>query len=116
MAYATLGELQAEIVEELKIELSDLGEILPSDAVIGLKVKDAIRETRRERRYPDYYTEEMILEDLEEFFPNIKAKAAYKGNLIGSEFESSNNEGGTSRVFIDYKTLSNGVLPIARIS
>ena len=116
MAYETIGELQAEIVEELKIELSELGYILPSDAVIGLKVKDAIREVKRERNYPKDYTEDMILEDLENFYPNIKAKAAYKGNLIGSEFESSNNEGGTSRVFIEYERLSKCVLPIARIS
>lgn len=116
MAYTTLSELQADIVEELKIELSSLGDVLPSDAVIGLKVKDAIREVKRERNYPSYYTDEMILDDLEHFYPNIKAKAAYKGNLIGSEFESSNNEGGTSRVFINYERLSGGVLPIARIS
>lgn len=116
MAFATLSELQAEIVEEIKIELSSLGDIVPSDAVIALKVKDAVREVKHERNYPEYYTDEMILTDLEKLYPNIKAKALYKGNLIGSEFETSNNEGGTSRVFMAYEKLSNGIIPIARVS
>lgn len=116
MAYATYDELQADIVEELKVELSSLGDVVPSDAVINLKVKDAIREVKRERNYPDSYTDGMILSDMERLYSNIKAKAVYKGNLIGAEFQSSSNENGISRVWIEYERLSNGIIPIARIS
>lgn len=115
MAYATETALRAEIVEELKTELSTLGEIVPPDAVIELKVKDAVREVKRERNYPSTYTDEMILADLERWYSNIKAKAIYKGNLIGSEYESSNNEGGISRVFVAYEKLSNGIVPLAKV-
>ena len=116
MAYQTMDELQSEVVEELKIELSLLGEVVPSDAVINLKVKDAIREVKRERNYPSTYTDDMILADLERLYPNIKAKAVYKGNLIGAEFESSHSENGITRVWREYERLSNGIIPIARVS
>lgn len=116
MAYATIDELQREVVEELKIELSTLGETVPSDAVINLKVKDAIREVKRERNYPSTYTDDVILTDLERHYSNIKAKAIYKGNLIGAEFESSHSENGISRVWTEYERLSNGIIPIARVS
>ena len=58
----------------------------------------------------------MVLLDLERLYSNIKAKAVYKGNLIGAEFQTSSNENGISRTWIAYERLSNGVIPIARVS
>lgn len=116
MAYETELALRAEIIEELKTELSLLGDVVPADAVIEMKVKDAVREVKRERDYPEYYTDAMILSDLERLYPNIKAKAVYKGNLIGAEYQSSSNENGISRVWVEYERLSNGIIPISRIS
>ena len=116
MAYATIQELESEIASELKIELSTLGEVIPDDTVLALKVRDAVRETVRERNYPEEYTDEMILADIVRFYPNIKAKSIYKGNLIGAEMQKSHSENGTNRVWIEYERLSNGIIPIARIS
>ena len=68
MAYTSEAALRAEIVEELKTELSLLGDTVPADAIIEMKVKDAVREVKRERNYPETYTDEMILSDLERLF------------------------------------------------
>ena len=54
MLYATFDDLRNEIADEIKVELIALGqEPMPSDDVIGLKVKDAMREAIRDRNYPD---------------------------------------------------------------
>lgn len=115
MAYTTFDELQTEIVDELKIELPQSLGVMPDDAVIALKVKEAIREAKSERNYPDIYTDEMILSDMERIYANIKAKAFFKCVTIGGEYQASISDNGISRTFSEYEKLSNGILPIARV-
>lgn len=116
MLYATFDDLRNEIADEIKVELIALGqEPMPSDDVIGLKVKDAMREAIRDRNYPDGYSETRMLADIEKFYINIKAKAFCKINQIGMEFETSHTENGFARTFIEYQKLSQGINPIARI-
>lgn len=116
MAFSTFDELKAEIVEELKIELPTSMTVIPPEAVIVLKVKDAIREAIRERNYPEHYTDEMILADLARLYANVKAKGYFKCVTIGGEFQQSVSDNGISRTFSEYERLSNGIIPFARVS
>ena len=115
MAYTTFEEMQAEIADELKIELPQSMGVVPSDDVINLKVKDAIREAIKERNYPESYTDEMILADLARLYANVKAKAYFKCVTVGGEYQASISDNGISRTFSEYEKLSNGILPIARV-
>ena len=108
----TVVELKDAIVSELTIELqSD-----PSFSVelLGVKVDSAIREVKRARRYPSYYTEAMIDEDLTGFYSNIKNIALYDYNQIGIEFQSASTENGENRTYADRNKLFYGVIPFAK--
>ena len=60
-------------------------------------------------------TDEMIEEDLDRYYSNIRAIALYDYNQIGVEGQQSHNEGGVSRTWVDRKSLFNGILPLSRV-
>lgn len=104
--------LQNEISTDLIIELGikDNAEI----SALNIKVKNAIREVKRARNYPNHYTQEMINKDLENYYSNIKEIALYDYNQIGAEGETSHSENGTSRTWKDRKECFNGIYPFIR--
>lgn len=114
MAYASIDELQNDIVQEIVLELNLLGDTRYSEAIVSLKVKDAIREAQAERRYTSE-SDDFILRDISRFYRNIKAKAVCKLNRIGAEFEVSRSENGVSINMVEYERLSHGIIPIARV-
>ena len=108
----TVEELKAAIINELRIELS--GDSAFSEDILRVKVDNAVREVKRARNYPSYYTEEVINRDLWDFYSNIKNIALYDYNQIGIEGQSSSSENGENRTFVDRNTLFRGVIPFAR--
>lgn len=108
----TVG-LQAELIADLTIELQK--EPTFDSSVLTQKVVNAIREVKKERKYPSYYSSEQIDKDLYEFYSNIRNLALYDYNKIGSEGQTDHLENGTSRSYVDRKSLFSGVLPLSRI-
>lgn len=108
-----MGALSDEILSDLTTELGlkDNDEI----AVLSIKVKNAVREVKKARNYPNNYTESMIDEDLENYYSNIKDLALYDYNQVGAEGEVSHSENGTSRTWKDRKECLNGVIPFVKI-
>lgn len=106
--------LEYELLEDLTEELSIMDKKFKPE-FIKPKVKNAIREVRRARNYPKYYTESMIAEDLQDFYSNIRALALYDYNTVGAEFEESHSENSVSRSWKDRSKLFNGVIPLSRI-
>lgn len=104
--------LQEELVADLTTELS--GEPTFDSSILSQKIVNAIREVKRARKYPTYYTDEQINVDLYEYYSNIRNIALYDYNQIGSEGESSHSENGISRAYVDRDRLFNGVLPLSR--
>lgn len=89
--------LIVEILEDLKTEL-DLKE--ESDvAVLTSKVKNAVREVRLKRNYPEHFSEDQIANDLEKHYSNIRELALYDFNQYGAEGQTSHNENGTNRTW-----------------
>lgn len=101
-------ELLADLTSELESEPNfDSTKLLQ-------KVVGAIREVKRARKYPSYYTETQIRLDLYGFYSNIRNIALYDYNTIGAEFEQSHSENSVNRNWTDRNKLFYGILPLAR--
>lgn len=105
--------LQDQLIADLTTELQ--GDNTFNKSVLKIKVVNAIKEVKRERRYPSSYTDEMIDEDLDRYYSNIRAIALYDYNQVGVEGQQSHSEGGVNRTWVDRKSLFNGVLPLSRV-
>lgn len=102
-----------DLLEDLTAELSETDSNFKQSLIIP-KIKGAIREVRRVRNYPKYYTESAIVEDLENYYSNIRNIALYDYNKIGGEFEESHSENSTSRNWEDRNKLFAGIIPLSR--
>lgn len=105
--------LENDLLEDLKSELSVTDPKFKPELIIP-KIKGAIREVKRARNYPKHYTESAIVEDLENYYSNIRNIALFDYNMIGAEGQSSSSENGTSRNFIDRDKLFSGIIPLSR--
>ena len=105
--------LEYELLEDLSEELSATDPKFKPE-LIKPKIKNAIREVKRARNYPKHYTESAIVEDLENYYSNIRNIALFDYNMIGAEGQSSSSENGTSRNFIDRDKLFGGIIPLSR--
>ena len=92
-----MDELLNEILTDLSDELSPLSE--EDTARLSSKIKNAIREVRLKRNYPEHFTDEQIVNDLQKHYSNIRELALYDFNQVGAEGQSSHNENGTSRTW-----------------
>ncbi len=102
-----MDALQNEILVDLGYELSlldlDTNEAKKGReddvACLSSKIKNAIREVRSKRNYPEYFTEEQIEKDLKNLYSNIRGLALYDYNQVGAEGQTSHNENGTNRAW-----------------
>lgn len=101
------------LLEDLTAELSETDSNFKQSLIIP-KIKGAIREVLRVRNYPKYYTESAIVEDLENYYSNIRNIALYDYSKIGGEFEESHSENSTSRNWEDRNKLFAGIIPLSR--
>lgn len=104
--------LQEELLADLTSELESEPNFDPTKLL--QKVVGAIREVKRARKYPSYYTETQIRLDLYGFYSNIRNIALYDYNTIGAEFEQSHSENSVNRSWTDRNKLFYGILPLAR--
>ena len=105
--------LENEVFEDLKVELST--DTTFDETLLLSKVKNALREVKRARKYPTYYTDEQIERDMYDYFSNIRKIALYDYNQIGAEGQSSIGENGVNRTFVDRNSLFAGIIPLSRI-
>lgn len=105
--------LEEEIFADLSAELS----LDPTfnETFLLSKVKNALREVKRAKKYPSYYTEEQIQSDMYDYFSNIRNIALYDYNQIGGEFQQSNSEPGNSRTYMERNKLFVGIIPLSRL-
>lgn len=93
-----MESLLNEILEDLGKEL-ELSEGDSKIAALTSKIKNAIREVRLKRNYPEHFTEEQIVKDLQKHYSNIRELALYDFNQVGAEGQTSHNENGTNRTW-----------------
>lgn len=104
--------IQDELIADLTLELQN--EPTFNADVLTQKVVNAIREVKKARKYPAYYTEEQITKDLYDFYSNARNIALYDYNKMGAEFELSHNENSVSRSFVDRNSLFSGIVALSR--
>lgn len=108
--------LADELFFDLQVELSNDEEGGSfSESLLKQKIKSAIREVRDKRRYPLGYTDEMIAQDLDRYYSQIRNLALYDYNSIGFEGESQHSEGSIQRTMVDRNTLFAGIIPLATV-
>lgn len=108
-----MAKLELEIQEDLETELQ-LTEPADSD-ILSSKVKNAIREIKRERNYQPHHTEEFIEIDIQKYYSNIRELALYDFNQVGAEGQVSMSENGVSRSWKSRRECFNGVIPFAKV-
>lgn len=102
-------EISEELIEELCI--SESADLL----ALNSKIKNAYREVKRIRSYPDEYSDEMIEKDMERYYSNIRNLALYDYNQIGAEGESSHNDNTGTRTWVQRSTYLEGVVAICTV-
>lgn len=109
----TIG-IEQEIFADLSAELSVSDEKF-NEILLLSKVRNAIREVKRARNYPNTYSDSQIEQDMHDYFSNIRNIALYDYNLIGAEGQQSSSENGTSRSYVDRDKLFCGICPFVRV-
>lgn len=91
----TIAELQEQVQGDLDAELKSDTDY--NEEILEIKVRNAIREVKTRRNYPESYTDEMIANDLERFYSTITALAVYDYNQIGAQGQSLHTEDDVQR-------------------
>ena len=98
-----------DILESLKITLGVTGD---SDITILTEIlNDAVAEIKEARKYPGDMSEADIEADLQKYISNVKRLAKYDYNQIGVEYQTSHNENGISRSYMDRRKCFDGIVP-----
>lgn len=106
--------LERELMADLTAELSISDENFNSDLLLS-KVRNAIREVKRARKYPPNYNGKWVESDLYEYYSNIRNIALYDYNQIGIEGQVSSNENGNGRSYRDRNELFGGIIPLSTV-
>lgn len=108
-----MDELVNEIYDELSTELgiSDEADL----SMLLAKVKNAYREIKKIRNYPEDYTDDMTSKDMEKYFSNIHNLALYDYNQIGAEGEKSHSDNTGTRTWETRNKCLEGVVAICTL-
>lgn len=84
--------------------------------IVASKVSAVVRELIQKRRYKKSgMSDEAILEDLDDYYPQVLNIARYDFNTIGAEGEDRHTENGVDRTFTERNKLWAGVVPISKV-
>ena len=84
--------------------------------IVASKVSAVVRELIQKRRYnKSGMSDDAVLEDLENYYPQALNVARYDFNTIGAEGEDRHTENGIDRTFTERGRLWAGVVPISRV-
>lgn len=108
-----MDEFIQSIYERLKADIAPTRE---GDAsILQIKVKNAYLEVMDCRNYPDDTPESFIETDMKRFFTTIYNLAMYDFNIRGAEWQTTINENGEYRSFVDREKILATVTPFAVI-
>ena len=110
---SNFDELREELIFDLTEELN-IDENFNSK-LLERKVRAVINEVKTARRYPKSYSDEKMEEDMRNYYSQMRNIALFDYNQIGVEGQTSSNENGISRSYINRNSLFNGILPISRV-
>ena len=84
--------------------------------IVASKVSSVVRELMQRRRYSTSgMSDEAILDDIENYYPQVLNMARYDYNTIGAEGEDRHTENGVDRTYTERNKMWSGVVPISRV-
>ena len=108
----TIDDMKKSLVGQLTPYLKKTDKAFDEELLSSV-VDGVLADAKIVRRYPQSYTEEMILSDMETGIGIFRNVALSRYNKIGVEFEVSHSEGEVSRRFVDFGKEWAGWLPLA---
>lgn len=106
--------MEEELINDLTAEL-EITDKNFNPTLLSVKVKTAIRDVKKARRYPESYSSDMVETDLSNFYSQCRAIALNDYNKVGMDFETQRSENGTSIHFTDRDKLFAGIVPLAKV-
>ena len=105
------------ILNDVHMYLSDLLNCLwENPDIVASKVSSVVRELMQRRRYSTSgMSDEAILDDIENYYPQVLNMARYDYNTIGAEGEDRHTENGVDRTYTERNKMWSGVVPISRV-
>lgn len=108
------SSFEQNIVRAIVLEMD--GEPSFNADVVASKVSAVVKELIQRRRYKKSgMSDDAILEDIEDYYPQVLNVARYDFNTIGAEGEERHTENGVDRTFMERGKLWAGVVPISRV-
>ena len=109
-----MDELIQAIYEQLMVDINPIRE--GEAAVLLIKTKNAYREVKEVRNYPADATDAFVNADMAHFYSTIYNVAMYDFNIRGAEWQTTINENGEYRSFVDRSKLFADVTPFCEIA
>lgn len=108
-----MDEFIQSIYERLMADIAPTRE--GEQSILQVKVKNAYSEVKECRNYPDDTPQTFIDNDMKKFFTTIYNLAMYDFNIRGAEWQTTINENGEYRSFVDRAKVLAEVTPFAMI-
>lgn len=106
--------MKQTILDNLELYFGD--EFAENETLLGVILDKVIANVKLYRKYPDYYTEQMINDDLEEYIGKIQDIVIALFNRVGAEGTFKHHENGVTDDFVGEEKLYDFIIPIARIN
>ena len=110
-----MEELIDSIFSDLKTELNSELTGENDQALLLVKVRNAVDDVECARNHQGHHTDEFKEKDLKKMKPIIKRLALYDWNTIGAEGHSSYSDSGISRTFVSRDDILSQVIPFATV-
>lgn len=111
-----IEEMKEAILNALIPYLKKTDDKTFDEELLSSVVDGVFMDARQVRRYPSFYTETMILSDMEKHLGVFRNVTLARYNKIGAEYEKSHNEGDVSRSYIDDGAIWGSYIPLAVVS
>lgn len=120
MSYTTLENIKIRLdeydittVEGEQVVTFHTGKI---DVELGVLIEKAKQDIIAFRRYPSFYKDEMIEEDVAKNYSNILTELViFDYSVKGADYETTHNENGTNRTFIKREEILAKVVPFVKV-
>ena len=105
--------MRGNILDNLRIYFGD--EFTENATLLGVILDKVIANVKLYRKYPEYYTEEMINNDLLEYASRIEDIVIALFNRVGAEGTFKHHENSVTDDFVGEEKLYSFILPLARV-
>lgn len=106
--------MEQDILDNLRDYFGD--EFDENKTLLSNLLDKVIANVKLYRRYPDYYTKEMIENDLSEYASRIEDIVIALFNRVGAEGTFKHHENSVTDDFVGEEKFYDFILPIARIN